>query len=708
MEGADAPENAAIVRFGLALALAAVVLRFFFWAYTGRTWEDALITVLHSENLVRGLGLTHYLGRGEHPLHGFTSPLSVLVPLMGDLVKVGFGLSFIKLVSALAGGLTVLCAMAIAVHPKIKLPAPLAIMVMGYLAVEHHQVLWGMAGMETQMTTLVLLASFYFAVAERTVPLGVSLGFCMLARPDFAFWTVIVGLYVLVFHPRKLPAVTAIALAVYLPWIIFTTLYYGSPLPNTIVAKGLGYPRWTTWPQFDRTPSSVFRMVWAAVTGSYRYNAVFQPLGPSFAGHGTNYRAVFNDHGLICNIMIVMAAAGAASIIRRRQWAYLPVLLFVAVYAVYYIFFVTFMFSWYLTPFVAAAIFLSARGLQAVSSVIRPPGMRTAALGLFATVYLALFIFFLPKTVGTERLIQQQVENPVRKQVGLFLNHVMGPEETVGSESLGYVGYYSRRIVYDWPGLCSRKVVEFSRTHPPEQRSLLEMLKFCRPDFLVLRYVEYQNSGALHWIDDDYRIIRSFEVPYEKDNPLFHSPNGDTGFFVLAKKTWHPGETEYAGEPIGANPGHARALNSRAFRLIKQDKFAEATALLEQSMTLSPDYPDAHNSLGLGLNYQGNPSGALAQFRKALELDPGNALAHNNLGALLAGMGDYDSAVRSLRQAILCDAEYAEPQINLANLLAGHGDLAGARKYFQSVLWIQPTNSEAVEGLRKVRAAAKK
>ena len=37
----------------------AVLVRLFYWGYTGRTWEDALITVLHSENAASGLGLTH-------------------------------------------------------------------------------------------------------------------------------------------------------------------------------------------------------------------------------------------------------------------------------------------------------------------------------------------------------------------------------------------------------------------------------------------------------------------------------------------------------------------------------------------------------------------------------------------------------------------------------------------------------------------------
>ena len=69
----------------IALVVLAIAVRLFFWVYTNRTWEDALISVQHSENAAAGLGLTHTPSDGP-PLHGFTSPLSVLVPLAGELV----------------------------------------------------------------------------------------------------------------------------------------------------------------------------------------------------------------------------------------------------------------------------------------------------------------------------------------------------------------------------------------------------------------------------------------------------------------------------------------------------------------------------------------------------------------------------------------------------------------------------------------------
>src|SRR5262249_29250347 len=48
--------------------------------YTGHVWEDYLITFRFSKILVDGHGLVYNLGER---LHGFTSPLGVLLPALG-------------------------------------------------------------------------------------------------------------------------------------------------------------------------------------------------------------------------------------------------------------------------------------------------------------------------------------------------------------------------------------------------------------------------------------------------------------------------------------------------------------------------------------------------------------------------------------------------------------------------------------------------
>jgi tetratricopeptide (TPR) repeat protein len=700
LEGLDEADNRIVVRIGFALAIIAVIIRFFFWGYTGRVWEDALITVLHSENFVSGLGLTHYHA-GEPPLHGFTSPLSVLVPLLGDLIRVGFGLSFIKIVSAFAAGLTVLYVLAIAIHPRIKLPAPLAVLAMGYAACEHHQILWGMAGMETQLVTLVLLMSMYYLIARRPIALGIALGLCMLARPDFAFWTVMAGLYVLVTDPRGLPKVAIPALIVYLPWILFTTLYYGSPIPNTILAKGIGYPLWCA--ASNLTARDVVRNVWLSVTGSYAHGAVFQPLGPSFAGHGTFFRPILRDHGLICDLMVALAALGAAAALRKRQWEFVPIIAFVLVYTLYYIFCVAMIFSWYIVPFVIPVLLLSVRGLQAAGSVIRDTRWRSVAFSAAAVAYAGLFVLLLPKTFAAEKRIQEDIENQVRKPMGMFLGEVTTADQSIGCECLGYVAYYSRRTVYDWPGLANRDVVAYSRAHP-EGRNLLAMLEHFRPDLIVLRYREYALWYQTTWLDTDYRIIASFEAPLDKlrDVPLIEE-NIDYGFLVFAKRDWPGRPPEYIPDQMGADPRHGQAQLCIGTRLENQGRVDEALPHYEAAARLLPGDPQILNSLGMALASLGRCREAEDQFRALLSLDPGNARAHNNLGVARMYQNDPATAETEFQQAIALDPRYAEPHANLGMICAQRGQYDEAVQQLLEALRIDPTCTEARLGLQALQ-----
>lgn len=533
LEGLDAPENRGVVRAGLIIAGLAMLLRIVFWAYTGRYWEDALITCLHAENLASGLGLTH-ARPGEPPLHGFTSPLSVLVPLVGDLMHVGFGVEFLKLVSIPASALTVFYVLAICIHPAVRLSAPLAVAAMGFAGLEHNQILWGMAGMETQLAVLILIMSVYYTVALRAVPLGISLGLCMLVRPDYAFWTVIVGVYVLCRRPRDFLTVAGIALAVYLPWIVFTVAYYGSPIPNTVLAKGLGYAKW-----YEKAGELSFfaikRHVWMMLAEQLHIH-----LGPVFAGHGAGLHLFFTrgPESPIANTMFGFAVIGTLAIAIRRQWALWPLAALVVVYSLYYIFLVPVVFGWYKMPYIVAMLLLSLRGVHGAAGLIRNAAWRGRAAWAFAAVYLGLFISVLPISFYTERMIQAHVENAIRKPAGLYLREHMRADEAVGCEPLGYIGYYSRGNVYDWPGLASRTVVAWSRAQPPERRSLENMCRDLKPEFLFLRDLE-----VLYWFKDtdwlrrDYHVVRVFQIdPAIAPKIPWIDRNIDTSFRIYKRK----------------------------------------------------------------------------------------------------------------------------------------------------------------------------
>lgn len=508
------------------LMIVAVVVRFIYWHYTHRTWEDALITVLHSENAASGLGLTHLQPPGEPPLHGFTSPLSVLLPLVGDLVHVGWGLPFLKLLSAFAGAIAVWLGARIAW--VLEIPPVLTLTVASYLALEYHQVLWGMAGMETQVVTVAYLCSILALLRGTQWQKGLSLGFIMLGRPDAAIWVAIVS-GVEIWRARKAGAwsrlvpVVAGLLVLYAPWLIFTTLYYGSPVPHTIVAKGLagvGHMSLAGLSTIDKGRKL-----------GHTFFDILGSLGPSYDGNGTGNTLLW-DHGAFCALMIVSAITGIVSAIRRRHTDALLVFAFPVTYAIYLFFGAPFVFGWYAAPVVAAAVIASVYGLWRIIDALSTTESSRRRIAVWSgAVYIAAFISVLPATMRSDKAVQQYVEDGGRKQLGLYIAKVSFPTDTVASESLGYVGYYSRRVIYDFPGLCSREVVEYLRTHP-NGRNIISMMHTLRPTYLVLRPEEYLDSHSVSrypWIEQDYDLVRIFRVPEEDRAKILH-PNKNRDF----------------------------------------------------------------------------------------------------------------------------------------------------------------------------------
>jgi hypothetical protein len=540
--GAEEESNRFLVKAAGWIAVIAMVLRIVFWIYTQRYWEDALITCLHAENMASGFGLTHFRP-GEPPLHGFTSPLSVLVPLLGDLMHVGFGVEFLKLVSIPASALTVLYLLGIAIHPKVRLSAPLAIIAMGYAAVEHHQILWGMAGMETQLAVLILVMSIYYTMTIDTVPLGISLGLCMLVRPDYAFWTIISGVYVLFQNPKAFLKVAGIALAVYLPWIVFTTLYYGSPLPNTIIAKGLGYRKW--YEKADQIDFfTIKRHTWMMMAEQLHLH-----LAPVFAGHGASTHIFFVDgpdtpESPIANTMFGFAVLGTLAIAFKRQWALWPLVGVVVAYSVYYVYVVPVVFGWYKMPYIITLLLLSLWGIQQLTGWIASRQWRVRLESLFAVAYLGLFIGVLPLCFYTERMIQIHVENAVRKPAGLYLKEHMKAGEAVACEPLGYMSYYSRGNIYDWPGLASRTVVAWSKAQPPERRCLENMARDLQPEYLFLRDLEVlYHFKSTDWLKSGYHVVKVFQVdPAIAPKIPWLDRNIDTAFRIYKKN--HPEDAQ--------------------------------------------------------------------------------------------------------------------------------------------------------------------
>ena len=421
----------------------AIAARLVFWAVTNRTWEDALITLAHARNAVEGLGLTAH--QGEPVTQGFTSALSVLIPLAGEAVAAGSGLLVLRLASLAA----VVVAVWAADHLLIELGVSVwpRRLTLAFLAVDPLQVFYGMAGMETQVAVAVLLVSAYLTTQRHSFALGVSLGLALLARPDFALWVGPVLLVELVRRPRRAVVAGAATAAVVAPWLIFTTVYYGTPVPQTILAKSITYAQ---------TPIAdagwLLVHLWPIVTRTYApfyedSSVVAAPL-PSLLAE------------LVSTFIWVSAIAGSIAAFRRIP----AVVLFVGLYTIYrWTALPTEYFDWYVPPVAALGIILAAVGIDRLTPAPVRPLIAWSAAVLLGGALVA--------TIGIERLIQTRVEDGVRLPVAQYLADHAQPGDTVVAESAGYFGYYSRLTLYDYPGLTSRRALAVMRATQPELRT---------------------------------------------------------------------------------------------------------------------------------------------------------------------------------------------------------------------------------------------
>ena len=470
----------------------AVSARILFWAITRREFEDALITIAHAQNGASGLGLVHHVGELE-PVHGFTSALSVLIPLVGEIAHAGIGLTTMRVVSVLAGALTVVIALGLCRELGVT-RGPRWLIVL-YVALNSNHIFYGMAGMETQVAVMLLLASILTVVHRRPAwQIGTLLGMTILARPDFILWAGFVLLFATFESRSEAAKVSVWATAVLAPWLAFTVYYYGSPIPNTITAKS------QVWGALSvlLEPDGIRKFIGEMTGAIERLQYTFAP----FFDNSLVIRAPIPRFAAIVVSLVVMTFAfrGAIELSKNRRWW--PVIAFAGTYTIYRIAALPdYYFDWYLPPYTAVVVLLAGKGLDVVDF---SPAVRRGAAVAISTLLILPFAW----TLGLEQKVEVEIDRGVRRPLAWFLDEG-AEQESVVAESAGFIGYYSDVLLWDFPGLTS----DTSRTalaamENPTMQALIEEL---RPQWIVLRPFELEQLEASHGgTASEYRLVREF------------------------------------------------------------------------------------------------------------------------------------------------------------------------------------------------------
>jgi hypothetical protein len=493
-----------------------------YFLYTRQIQEDFFITFRCSRNLVQGHGLVYNLGER---VHGFTSPLGVLLPALCDWVwgarsYVTSLLSFriLSIAAYVTGGMLVL--------RSLKGPqAMLERIFFGcFYILDSKTVAFTTNGMETGFMLLFLGWAIYLLQSEGHDP-WLQRGCCwaglMWTRPDGCIYIAALGLSQLLFQPQKKGRLLAslaksglVCAIMYLPWFTWASWYYGSPVPQTIIAK-------SGWE--SSFPSLLQGFTEKALA---RWGSFYSPNHYLFGGWSPwigNWSLALCVFAAIYWLFPIQDPLG--------RMVSLCFLLSSA-----YLFLIPFLCAWYIPPAALLGFVAAVRGLPRVTRLafgsaawgkLTAYGMLTACVAIMA--YLSGLGMWRTK-------LEQETVNEARTSIGLWLNAHVRPADRVYVEPLGYIGYFSEATMLDFPGLVTPRVVELRK----KDMTLTTIPLVLRPEWMVLRDSEARRMASSGFLDREYSCAKVFDVrgeirrhePVPGENMLLF----DGAYFIFKKK----------------------------------------------------------------------------------------------------------------------------------------------------------------------------
>jgi hypothetical protein len=461
----DAPRNwarayrATAVALGL-LTLLGLTLLTSRWGY-----DDPYITFRYASNLLSGHGFVYNLG--ERTL-STTAPLYALVlAFLGwfwpNLPALGNFLSALALVLS-AGFLFGIAAN----HGQ-----PVAGMIAALLLPLSPTLTWSF-GAETCLSVMLILAGFYAYDRSRYSVAALSLVLAVMVRPDGVLAAGALALYHLA-RRRPVPwrAVILYA-AVGAVWFSALALYFGSPIPVTLLVKqqqGLMEISPRFW-------DGLLSLIWS-----------------------------FGERPLYW-LHVGLALVGARQVaVKARHW--IPLLLWTALYAIAYSVLGVSRYFWYYAPLVPGSVVLVGEGaaalLRTVGRARVPRIWPVAATGLLLLALLA------PSFAGTLATgWHTDPRTALYRDVGQWLEANTPTASTIGLLEAGIVGYYARRPVIDFAGLIRPEVARQFTFTATYQDAAAWTIQAYEPDYVLLHPDDFYDVTESEWFQEAYAPVRAF------------------------------------------------------------------------------------------------------------------------------------------------------------------------------------------------------
>ena len=440
------------------------------WAY-----DDPFITYRYAQNIALGQGFVYNFGERV---------LSTTTPLFAILLAAGRTLNFdlptlsnaIGVVSIVASALLLFELSrdwdapavgwaALLIYPTLPLVlTPLGLEMPFYVALclgallAHSRGHWLLAGLLAALATLtrndgvlilgLLAAQFFWRSAHSVSPVSIQVWL----RRFGLIYLVLVGV-----------------------WLIFATLYFGTPLPVTLATKHA---------QAQLAGSTPFAVAWGQLLRDYFSEGRY----------------------LVAGALAVLGLLWA--VLRKR--AALPLLGWMAAYAGAYSLLGVSSYFWYYAPLMVGGVVLVGLGgemlIQLIHRLMPLAGRTRTLISLLGMVILAApFLVRLPQ-VSTRFADRRPA---MYAEIGTWLNQNTPPTATVAMLEVGIIGYYAQRPIVDFAGLIQPEVIQQMAPGASYHDVAVWTTEHYQPNYIVL-YEGFAPALEQGYIARRCRLARHF------------------------------------------------------------------------------------------------------------------------------------------------------------------------------------------------------
>jgi len=472
------------------LAFFVVALRLYVLFHTHFIADDALITYRYAENLVQGHGLVYNFG--ERVL-GTTTPLLTL--FISFLYYFGvspiYSSPFINIFSDSIVAILIVCFFDW--HFKNKGFGFLA----GFLfAVFPAVCVWSTSGMESSLYMLLIFLSIFLFLRKQYPWAFFTTACALLTRIDAVVLIVALVLTIWLSRAKIGWKPWAVLILTLFPWLVISTLYYGSPVPNSLLAKKVFYSQLT---EFQSQPLDII------------YSFIFGGKTSLVSA----FYSIFYDVGFL--ILFLFAILGVTKIfLGNRQLWILP--LWLGGYVAFFVLGKTHMHPWYFVPFYGLYLTVVAVGMswvwESFFSLLKNKSTSLLLQKALVSSFIAFSLFGVRFEMVTlvHLLREYQRAEDFLIDIALWVKQNTSKEDKVYYSDIGKLGYFSERYILDSVGIISPITTKHYRKGEwlgPIKEVKPELVLFSNTDFRLPSFLEDKE------LSQSYQEIKRFDLKKE-------------------------------------------------------------------------------------------------------------------------------------------------------------------------------------------------